>query len=93
MSIEKEKKINSRPLTGFQLLFLMVRLSIHPHRILFRKEIKKLTSNHTELPNTTIKLVTFIIYGRAERNFSEAVIFYTARVSAILIILINRLDS
>ena len=84
---------NSRPLTGFKLLFLMVRLSIHPHRLLFCKEIKKLTSNHTELPNTIIKLVTYIIYERAESNFSEAVIFYTARVSAILIILIKRLDS
>ena len=74
MSIEKEKKINSRPLTGFQLLSLTVRLSIHPHRLLFCKEIKKLTSNHTELPNKIIKLVTYLIYGRAESNFSEAVI-------------------
>lgn len=75
MSIEKEKKINSRPLTGFQLLSLMARLSIHPHRLLFCKEIKKLTSNHTELPNKIVKLVTYLIYGRAESNFSEAVIF------------------
>ena len=30
VSIEKEKTINSRPLTGFQLLFLMVTLDLLP---------------------------------------------------------------